>query len=89
MRVEITESGPVVAAEDVAPLLGVAPADLPRLMREGVVTARHEVGVGEDAGRFRMVFRYRDCMVRLTCAGDGEVVSRVRTSSGPPAGTGG
>lgn len=84
MQIEMTRDGPVVPAQDLAPLLGVEPAELPRLMREGIVSARHEVGVDEDAGRFRLVFRYQDLQVRLTCTADGAVVSRVRISTGKP-----
>lgn len=87
MRIEMTEDGPVAPAAELGPLLGVAPADLPRLMREGVVTARHEEGIDEDAGRFRLSFRYLDRLVRLTCAADGTVISRISVS-GQPTGDG-
>ena len=82
MRVAITRDGPVVPAQDLAPLLGVEPAELPRLMREGEVAAAHEIGVGEDAGRFRLRFRYGSRMVRLTCTDDGAVISTIRTDAG-------
>lgn len=82
MRIEMTEDGPVVSAVDLGPLLGVAPAELPRLMRDGIVASAHEVGVGEDAGRFRLRFRYGGRMVRLTCSDDGAVLSMVRTDAG-------
>ena len=88
MRVEMTESGPVVAAEDLGPALGVAPAEVPRLLREGRITALHERGEGEDAGRFRLTFRYGARRLRLTCDAEGRVISRIahgpkRDSSGP------
>lgn len=86
MQVEITDAGPVVPADEVAPLLGLEPADLPRLMREGIVTGRHEVGQDEDAGRFRLTLRYGTRSVRLTCTDDGNVLSRVRISVPDPAG---
>lgn len=86
MRVDMTDNGPVVPAAELGPLLGVEPAELPRLMREGVVTARHELGIDEDAGRFRLSFRYRGRLVRLTCADDGTVVSSVRVSAAEPDG---
>ena len=85
MQISMTDDGPVVQARDLGPLLGVAPAELARLMREGTVTARHELGVGEDAGRFRLSFRYGGRTVRLTCTTDGTLVSWVRTST-PNAG---
>ena len=81
MRVEITEAGPVVRAEDVAPLLGLDPAALPRLMREGRVSCLHERGEGEDAGRFRMTFRHGEVRLRLTCAADGTVLKRLRAAA--------
>ena len=91
MQIEMTKDGPIVPAADLGPLLGVAPAELPRLLRDGIVAARHEEGVGEDAGRFRLIFRYRDRIVRLTCNDDGTLVSWVRrTAPGPgAAGSGG
>lgn len=84
MRIEMTDEGPIVPATELGPLLGIAPADLPRLMREGIVTAQHEMGVDEDAGRFRLSFRYGDRLVRLTCADDGTVLSRIRVSVPEP-----
>ncbi|HET7409619.1 MAG TPA: DUF6522 family protein [Paracoccaceae bacterium] len=88
MRIDMTDDGPVVPATELGPLLGVPPADLPRLMREGIVTARHEAGVDEDAGRFRLSFRYGDRLVRLTCTDDGTVVSRIRVSGTAPGADG-
>lgn len=84
MRLEMTDEGPVVPAAELGRLLGLDPAELPRLMREGVVTARHERGVDEDTGRFRLKFRYRDRLVRLTCSDDGTVISQTRISGTPP-----
>lgn len=80
MQIEMTDEGPMVRADQLAPLLGIDPAELQRLMREGEVTSRHEQGIDEDAGRFRLVFRYRDRMVRLTCTDDGKVISRTAIS---------
>ena len=84
MRIEMTRDGPVVPAQELGPLLGIEPSELPGLMREGVVTARHEIGIDADAGRFRLHFRYRDRTVRLTCANDGTVIGQVRISAGQP-----
>lgn len=82
MRIELTENGPVVPAGDLGPLLGIEPTELPRLMREGEVAAAHEIGVGEDARRFRLRFRFGGRMVRLTCTDDGAVISTIRTDTG-------
>jgi hypothetical protein len=84
MRIEMTADGPVVPAAEIAPLLGVEPAELPRLMREGAVTARHEVGMDEDAGRFRLNFHYGDRLVRVTCSDDGTVLKWVRITGAEP-----
>ena len=81
MRIEMTDTGPVVAAEDLGPLLGLPAAEIPRLMRDGVLTAWHERGIDEDAGRFRLGFRYGARQVRLTCTGDGTIVSTVSISA--------
>lgn len=85
MQIEMTDEGPMVSATDLAPLLGIDPAELQRLMREGEVSSLHEIGTDEDAGRFRLTFRYRDRMVRLTCTDDGKVISRTVTSASLPA----
>lgn len=62
-------------------MLGVEPSELPRLMREGIVTARHELGIDEDAGRFRLSFRYKNTTVRVTCAENGTVISSTRVTA--------
>ena len=85
MQIEMTDAGPVVPAEEVGRLLGLDPAELRRLMREGSVTAQHEVGTDQDAGRFRLSFRYGDRLLRLTCASDGTLLTRVIVTSGGPA----
>lgn len=84
MKIEMTDEGPLVSADDLAPMLGINPAELQRLMREGQVTSRHEQGIDEDAGHFRLIFRYRDRMVRLTCRDDGTVISRTAVSAPNP-----
>lgn len=57
----ITRSGDdyLVAAEMVAPQLGLAPAAFWRKMQRGTVYGVVERGEGEDAGRTRLTFRYR------------------------------
>ena len=62
-------------------MLGLHPADLPRLMRDGIVTGQHEVRTGDHGGRFRVTFRYGERSLRLTCTEDGQVVSRVRITA--------
>ena len=79
MKVELTEDGAIVAAEDLAPYLDLAPAAVPELLRQGALTALYERGEGADAGRFRLTFRYRGASVRFTCAADGTVLGQFRS----------
>ena len=44
-------------------------------MRRGIVYSISERGIGEDEGRFRLTFRYRDRQFRLVVTATGEVVS--------------
>ena len=53
------DDGYVVAAEMVAPQLGLALDAFWREMRRGIVYGVVERGEGEDAGRTRLTFRYR------------------------------
>jgi hypothetical protein len=82
MKVELTAEGVTVEATDLGPLLGLKPAEVPGAMRRGEITSLYERGEGEDAGRFRVTFRHGSVKLRLTCAEDGTVISRVRTSGG-------
>ena len=44
-------------------------------MRRGIVYSTSERGIGEDEGRFRLTFRYRDRVFRLIVTTTGEIVS--------------
>ena len=44
-------------------------------MRRGIVYSLSERGIGEDEGRFRVTFRYRDRQFRIVVTATGEVVS--------------
>ena len=79
MKVELTEEGAIVAAEDIAPYLDLAPAAVPELLRKGALTTFYERGAGAEAGRFRLTFRYRGASVRFTCAADGTVLGQFRS----------
>lgn len=83
MRLEIVEGRVTVEAEDLAPLLGLAPADVPRLMREGRITGVVEEGRDADAGRTRVTFRYRAIRLRFTVDGLGTVLSQSRVDGAP------
>ena len=78
MKIDIGPEGYVIAAEDLGPLLGVAPTEVPDLMRSGAISGVFEMGEGDHAGSFRMTFRHKAERVRLTCANDGRVLSRTR-----------
>jgi hypothetical protein len=43
-------------------------------MRRGIVHSTSERGIGEDEGRFRLTFRYRDRAFRLIATTAGEIV---------------
>jgi hypothetical protein len=49
----------VVDAAAVAPRLGLTPERFMEELRRGLVFQVTETGVGEDAGRIRLTFRYR------------------------------
>lgn len=84
MRLERSGGGFTVDAVDLGPLLDLAPADVPALMRQGRITSLSEEGVGEDAGRFRLTFRHDVTTVRLTLDADGQVLTVARTVVPPP-----
>lgn len=84
MKVHVTDKGITVDASDLGPLLGLEPAEVPEKMRSGEITSMHEAGSGEDAGRFRVTFWHNGQRLRLTCAEDGTVLSRVKNSGKPP-----
>ena len=44
-------------------------------MRRGIVYSTSERGIGEDEGRFRLSFRYRDRVFGLIVTTTGEIVS--------------
>jgi hypothetical protein len=44
-------------------------------MRRGIVYSMSERGIGEDEGRFRLTFRYRDRVFRLIVTTTGKIVS--------------
>ncbi len=82
MKITMKDGQATVEAEDLGPLLGLAPADVQEQMRNGTITSRFETGVGEDAGRYRLTFHHQGRRVRLTCTGDGTVLTTTRTSDG-------
>ncbi len=80
MRLDVQDGQITIDAHDLAPLIGCTPSQVPELMRAGKITSVYERGEGDDAGRFRVSFRYRAARVRFTCLEDGTVVSQIRTN---------
>lgn len=78
MKLDVEGERITVDSAELAPLLDLAPGDLRQRMQEGRIGILSETGEGEDAGRFRVTFRAERWQVRLTCAEDGTVLSRVR-----------
>lgn len=74
--VKIDARGVTVEAPLVAAAFGLDPADVVRMIRDGRVTTRHEIGEGEDAGRQRVTFFHGGRAFRLTLDQDGRVLSR-------------
>jgi hypothetical protein len=84
MRLEpMPEGGFMIDANDLGPLLGIEPAQVPGLMRDGRITRRFERGEGEDLGRFRLTFRHEAVTLRLVLTADGTVVQRSRILGSP------
>ncbi len=77
MKLELAEGRITVPAELLATSFGIEPAEVSEMMRSGDITSRSETGEGEHAGRFRVTFWYGARQVRLTCAEDGTVLTRV------------
>lgn len=77
------DGGFVIDAKDLGPLLGVDPSEVPRLMRDGLITRRFERGEGEDEGRFRLTFLHGATTLRLILDADGIVLERSRVLGSP------
>ncbi|WP_299844162.1 DUF6522 family protein [uncultured Paracoccus sp.] len=85
MKVERRADGRIIVeAAELAPLLGLDLAEFQSQMRSGQIATGTEEGQGEDAGRFRVTFTSSQWKLRLTCAADGTVISRIRTEIASP-----
>lgn len=82
----------VVPAPLLAEAFGMGEAEVKTAMRAGAMTTRSETGLGEDAGRWRLSFHYRDRALRLIVDADGRILKRarfpIRTSGGGMASDG-
>ncbi|MGC1503874.1 MAG: DUF6522 family protein [Sulfitobacter sp.] len=82
MKVTITNGQTTIDAHDLGPLLDLAPSTVPKLMRDGEITSRFEVGTDADEGRMRLTFFHAGKRVRLTCDSDGNVLTTSRIPIG-------
>lgn len=74
--VEIAAGGFVIDAAIVGALLGVAPADIPALIRARAITSICEQGLDTDQGEFRLSFFYRHRQARVNIDASGRVLRR-------------
>lgn len=65
-----------IDAEIIAAGLGIDPASVQLLIREGKITSRHERGEGADAGRSRLTFFHGNRRFHLIVGADGDIVHR-------------
>ncbi|MDK8875179.1 MULTISPECIES: DUF6522 family protein [Paracoccus] len=77
-RIDLTEQGFVVEAQELASAFGLEPGRVPGLLRENRITTRCETGEGEDAGRHRLTFFFQGQALRLTVDATGTILKRAR-----------
>lgn len=76
--IERTGDDFVVSASILGEAFGLTQAEIKEQMRDGKLTSRCEVGRDEDEGRWRLSFRHKDRVLRLTVDASGQILSRVR-----------
>lgn len=74
MQVEIADGNIVIDAELLGRLLNVPASDLQELMRTKTLTSICERGEGEDEGKYRLSFFYRNRRLRLKVDKAGHVL---------------
>lgn len=82
MKIDLSQSEPLIEAVDLANALELTPENVMACMRDGAITSRFETGVDEDAGTHRLTFWHGDTKVRFTCDAEGAVLTVIRTKSG-------
>lgn len=88
IRIVIENGNPLIDATEIAPLLDLDVAGFRQMMRAGRILTRTERGEGDDEGYLRLTLTSPMWRLRLTCAGDGEVLKRSRVRLTPtPAGS--
>lgn len=78
ITVEVDGSNVKIDAALIAEDLGLRPEGVLEATRAGRLTAVHEQGVAEDAGRVRMTFYHGNRRLRLTLDETGRVIERSR-----------
>jgi uncharacterized protein DUF6522 len=85
VRVEIKDGAFCVDATVLGPLLKLAPADIPGLMKGGSITSICEQGVDEDVGRFRLTFFFGSRRARVNLDAGGNILRRSSIDLGEKA----
>ena len=73
MKIGFEDDSIVIDAALIAPPFGVAPSEVPGLMREGAITSLCETGIGDVTGEYRLSFFYQGRRIRLRVNASGEV----------------
>ncbi len=82
--VSISTAGFIVDAEIIGEAFKMDPAGVPAHMRAGDITSRCEIGVDDDAGRWRLTFFCGRRALRLVVDEAGTIMSRATYPSHPP-----
>lgn len=80
--IEFEEGALKVDAIIIGEGLGIDPARIQGLMREGRITSLCERGIDNDAGRYRLTFFYENVRFRLIVDDAGNVVQRSSVNFG-------
>ncbi|MFN3278133.1 MAG: DUF6522 family protein [Paracoccus hibiscisoli] len=78
VKIEFEGDKPIVDAAQIAPLMELDVIGFQVLMQSGHIRTGVERGTGADAGKLRLTFQSPDWRVRLTCTGDGAVLTTTR-----------
>ena len=86
--ITIADGEIAIDAELLAPRLGLSVDALKAEMRKGIVYSVAETGVGQDAGRTRVTFRYRARAWTVVIDPDGNLIENLAPAAkAPPANT--
>jgi hypothetical protein len=77
-RVAFSDGRFTVPAEILGTAFALPPAEVPRLMRAGLITSRLEQGQDADAGTHRLTFYHAAQALRLIIDADGWIIKRSR-----------